>query len=218
MPEALTILLVDDHALVREMLTTRLESVPGFRVVHAVEDGDRAIRAAGSVCPHVVLMDVDMPGVLPFDAARRIGNRCPHAAIVFLSAYTDDRHVQDALDAGASAYVTKADPLAQLVEAIRTAAAGGYWFSSDLRQRLVVDTDGVRLAAAPTDGPVTLSAREKEVLRYVARGHSQKGIAEIMHLSPSTINSHLMNIMSRLNLHNRVELTRYAIEYGYVNP
>jgi DNA-binding NarL/FixJ family response regulator len=212
------VLLVDDHALVRHSLTQVLTQAAGITVVADAPDADRAIDSAIRHQPDVVVMDIDMPGVAAFDAASVIRARCPQARIVFLSAFTHDRYIQAALDCGAMGYVTKNESADSVIRAIRAAANGQTYFSPEVQSRLVIDSDGVRLSQTVQSRISRLSSREVEVLRYIALGHSKKEIAGLMHLSVKTIENHAASIMTALDIHDRVELTRFAIREGLVEP
>ncbi len=210
-----SLLLVDDHALVRETLGDRLNGEPDFLVVGTVENADRAVSEVGNLRPDIVLMDIDMPGLLCFDAARTIQTLCPNTRIVFLSAFFHDRYVEQALAAKAAGYITKGEHVDVIIKAIRAIASGGSYFSPEVRARIVVDEEGVRLTPRSKKSRVsTLTSRELEVLRYIARGLSQKEMATIMHISSRTAHCHSANIMTKLDLHDRVELARFAIREG----
>ncbi len=210
----ISVLLVDDHALVRESLGQWLRAEDGITVVASVGSADEAIQEALRFKPDVVLMDIDMPGLLCFDAAQVIRTRCPSTRVVFLSAFFSDRYIEDALAAGASGYLTKGVPPEQVVKAVRDVAQGGVCFSPEVQQRLVIDSGGVKLGTASKTRVSTLTPRELEVLRYLARGLSKKEIANTMHLSVKTVDNHSASLMSKLDIHDRVELARFAIREG----
>jgi len=183
-------------------------------VLAEASNADDAVAAAIRERPDIVLMDIDMPGLLAFDAVRTIKTRCSRTRVIVLSGFFHDKYIEEALAAEASGYVTKGDPPDAVVNAIRTVAAGGVYFSPQVQERLVIDTTGVRLAAEGATRASTLTSRELEVLRYIARGLSKKDIAGIMHLSVKTVDNHSTSLMSKLNIHDRVELARYAIREG----
>ena len=205
-----TVLLVDDHAMVMEALAEHLERASGLKVVGTAPDADTAIDKALSTRPDVIVMDIDMPGLISFDAAGRLQSLLPDTRVIFLSAFTHDHYIQQALSVKARAYVTKGEPLNRVIEAIRTVARGGTFYSREVRDRLLVDSGRVELPAENTRVGV-LSEREIQVLRYIASGMSKKEIANTMHLSVKTVENHSTNLMSKLNIHDRVELTRFAI-------
>lgn len=216
MTEPIRVLLVDDHALVRQSLASILGQAPGIIAVAECADGEQAIAAALKHQPQVVVMDVDMPGLAAFDAAQVIRSRVPGVKIIFLSAFTHDRYIDAALKAGAMGYLTKNEPPGNVERAVRAVASGKTYYSPEVQSRLVVDNDGVRLETSVKSRVNDLTAREVEVLRYIARGMSKKEIAQVMHLSVKTVENHSANIMQTLDIHDRVELTRFAIREGLV--
>ncbi len=208
------VLLVDDHGLVRESVRCFLDAEPEITVVATAADAKEAIAIAGENDLDVVLMDIDMPGLDCFDAANRIRSQSSSVEVVFLSAFFHDLYIERALAVKAAGYLTKSEPPSKVVEAIRQVARGRVYFSPEISDRIVEDSSGVRLAKSPRTRGSMLSPREIEVIRYIARGLSKKDIAGIMSLSVKTIEGHTHNIMRKLDLHNRVELTRFAIREG----
>lgn len=213
-----TVLIVDDHALMRSMLAERLSQEAGVRVVGIAGNGEEALLQAVEARPDVVLMDVDMPGLLCFDAARQIRERSPETKVLFLSAYPYDRFIEAALAAQAAGYLTKSESPETIVRAVRSVAAGGTAFSPEILTRIVVEPGRTRLAGDRHSRLSTLTEREHDVLRYVARGMSQKEIARAIDVSPKTVHRHTINLMNKLDIHDRVELARYAIREGLVTP
>lgn len=217
MTAAISILLADDHALVRETLRRRLEAEADMRVVADVATADEAVAKAQRLEPTIVLLDVDMPGLVCFDAARMIMARNRSIHVVFLSAFFHDRYIEQALAVGASGYITKSEPPEVLIRALRDVASGAAYYSPQVQARVVIDAEGAHLARGQSRA-ATLSAREVQVLQYVARGLSKKDIAGLLHLSERTINCHCASMMAKLDIHDRVELARYAIREGLVEP
>jgi DNA-binding NarL/FixJ family response regulator len=210
----ITVVMADDQAMVRQPLAAWLRQAGDVKVLAEVSNADEAVTAAIRERPDIVLMDIDMPGLLAFDAVRTIKSRCPRTRVIVLSGFFHDRYIQEALSAEASGYVTKGEPPEVVLSAVRTVAGGGVYFSPQVQERLVVDSTGVHLAAEGATRASTLTSREMEVLRYIARGLSKKDIAAIMHLSVKTVDNHSTSLMSKLNIHDRVELARYAIREG----
>ena len=215
MNESIKVLLADDHTLLRRAVGRVLHESASISVVAEVANADDAIAAALRFQPGVVVLDIDMPGIASFDAARTITARVPNAKILFLSAFTHDRYIEAALAAGALGYLSKNEPPEKVVDAIRAVAVGQCYFSPEVQSRLVIDSDGVHLGQS-TSRASLLTNREMEVLRYIARGLSKKEIAKTMHLSVKTVENHSASIMSRLDIHDRVELTRFAIREGLI--
>ncbi|HNO79942.1 MAG TPA: response regulator transcription factor [Phycisphaerae bacterium] len=209
-----TILLADDHALLRDALRDRLRSEPDFEVVGVTSDGEEAISEAARLKPDVILMDIDMPGTICFEAAKTIKSISPHTRVIYVSAFFNDRYIESALAANASGYITKDEAPEIVIEAIRRAAKGFAYFSSKVQSRLVVDGAGVRLQSSSKSRASMLTERELEVLRYVARGMSKKEIAKVMVIAVKTVDRHCANLMSKLEIHDRVALARFAIREG----
>ncbi|MCC5830269.1 MAG: response regulator transcription factor [Phycisphaeraceae bacterium] len=209
------VLLVDDHAMFTEALGEHLARDPRFNVVGIVHNAEAAIEKAMVTNPDVIVMDIDMPGLISFEAARTIETMVGDARIIFLSAFTHDRYIEQALAVKARAYVTKGEKLERVVDAIRTVTNGGTFFSKEVRERLRIESNGVRLAGKSMNTRVRdLSEREIQVLRYIASGMSKKEIAATMHLAVKTVENHCTNLMAKLNIHDRVELARFAIREG----
>lgn len=211
-----SIVLADDHTLVRRSIGAMLQKSPGVRVVADVGTSEAAIDACLQHHPTLVVLDVDMPGLGVFDAARTIRARCERTTVVFLSAHTHDRYIESALDVGARGYITKGEPPEAVVAGLRAIASGKEYFSPDVRERLSLEGGRARLAGGTRTRASMLTPREVEVLTYVARGLTKKEIAKTMHLSVKTIENHASNIMKRLDIHDRVELARFAIREGLV--
>jgi DNA-binding NarL/FixJ family response regulator len=218
MNSSISILIADDHELVRVMLENQLANEADIDVLASAIDAQQAIEQARLLEPDIVLLDIDMPGLLSFEAARTIRRNRPATRVIFLSAFFHDRFIEEALKAEASAYVTKNEPPASLIAAIRKVSQGFTYFSPEVQERLVVDLDGLTLKRRPHTRGYSLTVRETETLRYVARGLAKKEIAGIMHLSVRTVDAHVRNIMGKLNIHDRVELTRFAIREGLAEP
>lgn len=218
MNDTTTLLLADDHTLVREMLQERLAREPDMQVVGTVDNADAAVTEAVHHQPDIVLMDIDMPGLLCFDAAKTIRARCPDTLIIFLSAFFHDNYIDQALSVEAAGYLSKNESPATIIAAIRTVADGGCHFSPEVQDRIIVGFDGIRLAQTARSRASMLTPRELEVLRYIARGMSQKEMGKIMHLSAKTVHCHCTKLMTKLNIHDRVDLARYAIREGLAEP
>ncbi|MEW6197906.1 MAG: response regulator transcription factor [Planctomycetota bacterium] len=216
MNRPIAIILADDHALVRTTLRRTLEAEPDFKVVSDVGTADDAVRDAEQLKPDIVVLDIDMPGQVAFDAARRI--QAGGARVVFLSAFFHDRYIDQALMVGASAYITKNERPEVVVRAIRAVAAGSAYYSPDVQARIVIGTGGPRLGGARQTRGAGLTRRELQVLQYIARGLSKREIAEVLRLSERTVNCHTASMMAKLDIHDRVQLARYAIREGLAEP
>ena len=218
MSKLIKVLLVDDQALVRQTLSLCLGPVAGIEIVSAVNSAESAINECDVHRPDVVLMDIDMPGLSCFEAAKTIKARFPDTQIVLLSSYAHDHFIEQALTNGISGYVVKNDTLDGVIEAICAAASGKKYFSPEVRSRFVFKAVSTSSDSRFTTPLSELSRREMEILRYLARGMSKKEIAHTIHLSPHTVDKHASNLMNKLDIHDRVELTRFAIREGLTQP
>lgn len=214
MSAALRVLLADDHGLMRETLSAWLRTCPDIEVVATAADGDEALRLARKFMPDVVLMDIEMPGQQSFEAAQAIRSACAGTRIVFLSAFHGDRYIDLALQTRACGYIVKNESPSIVAEAIRIVGAGGTYFSQEIQRRIVIDASGPRLAYPMQSRASTLTRRELEILQYVAKGLSNKEIAQTAGISQRTVEQHISNMMQKLDIHNRVELARFAIQEG----
>lgn len=207
------ILLVDDHDLVRSAVRGMLERDDAFEVVGDCANAEEALQAAFECSPEILVIDIDMPGMICFDAVRQMLTRLPDLSVIFLSAFFHDHYIEQALKVGAKGYVLKGDPPAILFAALREVSGGGAYFSEEVRARFALDKDG-KVTGDGQTVTSTLTNREVEVLRYLARGLSKKEIAKTMHLSVKTVEHHSSSVMRKLDIHDRVELARYAIREG----
>lgn len=214
----ITVQIVDDHALLRDMLMQRLNQEQDIEVVSVVEDGSMAVKDAERHHPDILLLDIDMPGISAFEAARKIRDVSPNTKIIFLSAYVNDSYINQALEVEASGYVIKEHSLISLLEAIQTVFFGGNYFSPEIQARLVINKQGVHLADNHQVTLQLLTQRELEVLTYLASALHKKEIARKMGISPKTVDQHCSHIMLKLDLHDRVDLTRFAIREGLIDP
>jgi DNA-binding NarL/FixJ family response regulator len=212
------VLLFDDHALVRDTLCAWLAAQPDIEVAGVGGSGDEVVALAQSLTPDVVVLDIDMPGETAFAAAQRLRELMPRTRIIFLSAYFHDRYIESALRAGAVSYVTKDEPPPTIAQAIRRAMRDEPYFSPKVLSRLVADEHGRFRLTGDATRFSALTDRELEVLRMIAKGHSKKAIAATLHRSYSTIDKHVENVMNKLDIHDRVELARFAIREGLVEP
>ena len=210
------VLIVDDHDIVRAGIRMLLDAQPDMAVVGEASDGKEAIEMAGSMKPDVVLMDISMPGTTGIEATRAIKKANSRIEIVGLTMHAEDRYFFQLLQAGASGYVVKGAAPRELLEAVRAASRGEAYIHPSLQRKLIGDyvsrTEGSGQASMLAD----LTERELEVLRLIVDGLTSREIAESLVISPNTVERHRQNIMSKLGLHNRAELVRYAISKGLV--
>lgn len=205
------VMIVDDHPMWRDAVGRDLTEA-GFEVVATVGEGVQALRIADSVRPDVVVLDLQLPDVSGVDVTRGLVAADPHIRVLILSASGEHRDVLDAVKAGATGYIVKSASRAELIEAVRRTESGDAVFSPGLAGLVLGEFR--RLAVSPDPGTPRLTDREAEILRMVGTGLSYKQIAERLVLSHRTVQNHVQNTLSKLQLHNRVDLVRYAIEHG----
>jgi DNA-binding NarL/FixJ family response regulator len=218
MNEPITLVIADDHALLREMLVQRLHAEPDLRVLASVGNAEDALDACLEWRPRAVLLDIEMPGPSVFEVAARIREVDAGTRLIFLSGYSHDHYIDMAIQARASAYITKREPLESVIAAVRAAVAGRVHFSPEIRERIMVDREGPRLSRQARTRASLLTPREIAILGYVARGLAKKEIARLCGISVKTVDQHCTHIMEKLDIHDRVELARYAIRERIVEP
>lgn len=212
--EALRVLVVDDHPIWRDGVAEKLAAA-GFTVVGTAGDGAATLRRARATRPDVVLLDLHLPGLSGAEVTRRLLAADPSVRVLVLSASGEHQDVLDAVTAGATGYLTKSAGLEEVIAAIRSAAAGEAVFTPGLAGLVLGEYR--RLVAAPARADARtprLTARETEVLRLVAKGLTYPQIAERLVLSPRTVQNHVQNTLTKLRLHNKAQLVRYALEQG----
>jgi DNA-binding NarL/FixJ family response regulator len=209
----LTLMLADDHQIVRQGLRAVLRTEPDFQLIGEAADGIEAVRLAERLRPDVLVLDLILPGLNGLEVARQVARRVPRTRIVVLSMHAEEGYVLEALSTGAMAYVLKEASAEELVKAIRAAAAGRRYLSPPLSEQ-ALGTYAHRAAGKSLDPYHTLTAREKEVLQLTAEGHSGVEIDERLFVSPRTVESHRANLMRKLGVRNQKELIRYAVQRG----
>ncbi len=214
-----TIVLADDHPIVRQGMRGLLETEPGFVVIGEAGDGREAVELVERLQPDVAILDLMMPEINGLEVARRALRLSPRTRVVILSMYSDEPHVLEALRAGAMAYVLKGTSTETLIFALREAMAGRRYLSPPLSDRAVeVYLAQIGTAARPTDRYELLTAREREVLELVARGASYAEIADKLTISPRTAETHRTNLMRKLDLKTSADITLYAVQRGLIDP
>jgi two-component system, NarL family, response regulator LiaR len=214
MSEKITILIADDHALVRQGVHAFLDTQPDLEVVGEAENGAQAVRLAAQTIPDVVLMDLLMPGIDGVEATRQIKQSSPRTQVVILTSYHEDEHIFPAIRAGALSYVLKDVGSTDLGEIVRKAARGEAVLHPQVAARVIQELQGVR--RAETNPFTELTDREMEVLRLIAAGMSNADIAGKLVLSEKTVKGHVSNILSKLHLGDRTQAAVYAWREGIV--
>jgi len=214
--EKITVLLCEDHQVVREGLRSLLQSQPDIQVVGEAANGSEAVVLARRLLPQVVLMDISMPGTNGLEATRQIKREVADAHILVLSSYDELECVDELINSGAVGFLSKRSAANQLPEAIRAARRGAQFFSPEITKRLQDRKLAAARAGRSLRTAFELTAREQEVLQLIAEGLPNKGVASRLGISIKTVEKHRQAVMNKLNLHEVAGLTRYAIKQGLV--
>lgn len=214
MDNSISVLLVDDHEVVRQGVRASLEAREGFTVVGEAASGEEAVRLAGELVPDVVLVDLIMPGMDGVETTRHLKTTSPRSQIIVLTSYHEDEHIFPALQAGATSYLLKDMKMDELAEAIRRAAQGEATLHPRVAARVIQEVHG----AKQTDiNPFTeLTSREMDVLKLIAGGLGNSQIADELVISEHTVKGHVSNILSKLHLADRTQAAVYAWRQGIV--
>ncbi len=211
------ILCVDDHSFLVDGLAARFEIERDLEYIGSLPSADRLITEAREKKPDIVLLDIEMPGTDPFEAADDLRRQCPDVRTIFLSAYVRDHYISAAVKAGAWGYFSKGEDADTIVKGIRKVAGGDFSFSPKVQARCKPSRGGRHgKLVPPTSKLDALTPREQEVLRLIGRGMSRSEIAGTICRSPKTIDGHRESIMQKLGIHDRAELVRFAIREGMV--
>lgn len=213
------VLIVDDHAIVREGVRMILSAHPDIQVVGEAGSGEQAVAMAQTLRPDVTVMDISMPGMGGIEATQQIRQRSPEANVLALTMHEDEHYVFQLLKAGAAGYVLKRAAATDLVDAVRAAARGEAFLYPSVAKTVVTDylrrLERGEAERRPYDG---LTEREREVLALIAEGHTNQEIAGRLFISIKTVQTHRAHIFEKLSLHDRTELVRYAIRVGLIDP
>lgn len=211
------ILIVEDHTLLRAGLRALLTQDPDIEIVGEADNGRDAVQAVGMLTPHLVLMDLSMPGMNGIEALRDIKRRYPETRVLVLTIHKTDEYIHESLRAGADGYILKDATHDELRVAIRSVLNGKTYLSPDISGKVINGYLGAGNSPSSPSSPWdSLTHREREVLKLVAEGHPNKFIADYYCLSVKTVEKHRSNLMKKLDLHNASTLTAYAIEKGLV--
>jgi DNA-binding NarL/FixJ family response regulator len=213
------LMIVDDHAIVREGLRALLSTDPDIQILAEASDGHEAVQLAKKLKPDVVLMDVILPHMNGIDATRQIVRQNPKVKVIILTTMREWYKVQLCIDAGACGYFVKASPSNELLQAIRNACNGSTTFSTAISKDIQDQNRRMFVSQGRIDSNVQkLTTRESEVLRLIADGYANKQIAAELGISIKTVEKHRQQVMNKLNIHDIAGLTRYALSTGMVQP
>ncbi len=213
----LRILLGDDHAILRQGLRRILEDRPGWTVVAESANGRDIVRDALALQPDVAVLDVAMPLLNGIEATRQIVRRAPDVKVLVLSMHSDEAYVMQAMQAGAKGYVLKESAAAELLDAVAAVAAGKAFFSPAVAELMLDDYVRTRANKGVVDRYDLLSEREREVLQLVAEGLSSKEIADVLSISPATVETHRTHVLQKLALRNTAEVVLFAARRGIIS-
>ena len=213
MGKTIKILLADDHKIIRDGLHTLVENIPDMTIAGQAENGREAVRLALKLIPDVVVMDVSMADLNGIEATRQIHKKQPGIKVIALSMHSDRRFVRGMLEAGASGYLLKDCAFEELARAINTVVKEKTYLSPEISDIIIKDYL-FKSSTGASSAYTALTAREREVLQLLAEGKSTRQIAELLHVSIKTIETHRRQIMDKLNIHSVAELTKYALREG----
>ena len=212
---SVTLLLADDHQVVRQGLRALLEAEPDFRVVGEASDGLEVPDLVERLKPNVLVVDLMMPGLNGLEVMRQVSRRTPQTRVVILSMHSNEAYVLEALRNGAAGYILKDSSAADLAHAVREVAAGRRYLSPPLSDR-AIEVYRQKAKEAALDRYETLTTREREVLHLAAEGHGNPEIAARLSISPRTVETHRAHLLRKLGLHTQTDLVRYALRRGIV--
>ena len=212
-----TIFITEDHTILRAGLKALLTTNPLFEVVGESDNGRDAIRYVAETKPDLVLMDLNMPGLSGVEAIRKIRSRNPETKVLVLTMHDSEEYVQASLEAGANGYVLKDATHAELMIAAERVLAGKTYLSPDIAEKVVSSYLSSKKNSAPVTQWDTVTPREKQILKLIAEGNTNKDTAEYLYISVKTVEKHRANLMKKLELHNASALTAYAIDKGIVS-
>jgi len=210
----ITVLICDDHTVVRQGLRSLLETAEDMKVIGEAENGQIAVAEASRLQPDVILMDLAMPSLNGVEAARRISGKLPSTRVLILSTYSDEKHLRQAIDAGAAGYLTKETAWTDLLRAIREATRGNRFFTPEIIRRSLDALPALPWRASRAACPLT--SRQTEIVQLIAEGYSTNEIAEKIAISPKTVEKHRQSVMNKLDIHEIATLTRFALTEGII--
>jgi DNA-binding NarL/FixJ family response regulator len=215
MTAAMKVLVVDDHEVVRQGIKMVLETDPELEVVGEAASGEDAIERVRELRPNVVVMDIGMPGLSGFEATRRIRQSNPEVQVLALTVHDSEAYVFQMLQAGATGYIVKRAPAVEVIQAVKRAYRGEAVLHPSVAKLLIRDYLS-RVEKGEETSYDTLSDREREILKLIAEGKTNREMADLLYLSVKTVQAHRANLMRKLGMHDRTELVKYAIRKGII--
>ncbi|MFC2033217.1 response regulator [Chloroflexota bacterium] len=209
--QTIKVLIVDDHTLVRDGIRALLELIADIKVIGEASNGKEALEKVRDLAPDVVLMDLSMPVMNGLEATRRIRKESPNTRVLALTQYDDSEYVIPIIEAGACGFVTKMVAFSELASAIQAASRGESFLSPSAAKALIEERQQKMSAGEEKDPYQQLTNREREVLKLIAEGHTGRDIADILIVSPKTVEWYKTSLMNKLNLHNKTDLIKFAI-------
>jgi len=215
--DKISIIIADDHPLLRQALKSVLEKQPDFKIIAEATDGEEAVKLATELVPDVIVMDISMPKLDGLDATRQIKEKCPNIAVLVLTVYDDSEHVLAILEAGASGYLTKSVFGEEVICAVRGVAAGETVLSAQISRQVIRYAIRYRVKPLLTGSGEKLTARELSILKLTARGLSNKEIAQALDLSPRTVKGYLAGVFSKLSVASRTQAIIKGLRSGLLS-
>ncbi len=212
----ISVLLVEDHHVVRKGISYLLSLEDDIDMIGEAEDGNEAIKMAKDLCPDVIIMDITMPNLNGIDTVKQIKKSIPKTKVMILTMHTREQYIRQALRDGASGYLLKEATQEELVNAIRTVHKGGVALSPSISRFVLKEYVRQADPKNEVDSLELLTDRERQVLRLIAEGKTNKEVAKCLSISKSTVNIHRTNIMQKLDIHDTVGLVRYSVEKGII--
>ena len=210
------VLVADDHAIVRDGIRALLALTEDIEVIGEAANGRDALKMVTRLSPDIVLMDIVMPLMDGLEATRRVHKEFPEAKVIVLTQYEDREYVLPVIEAGASGFISKAVASSELTSAIRSVYHGDSFLSPSIARLLVEDYRQIARIGKTKDISEQLTDREREILKLLAEGHSTREIAQMLVISPKTVERHKTNLMTKLDIHNRLDLFKYALRKGII--
>jgi DNA-binding NarL/FixJ family response regulator len=215
--QKIRIMVVDDHTIVRDGIQSLLSLTPDIEVVGEAVNGREALETARKLLPDVIIMDISMPIMDGMEATRRIHKELPEIKIIILTQYDDSEHVFPIIEAGACGFISKIAASSELISGIRSVHRGDSYLSPSVARLLIESHQQGGRSRRTYDPYEQLTDREREIFKLLAEGHTTQEIARLLVISPKTVEGHKTNLMAKLNLHNRVDLVKYALRKGIIS-